>query len=68
MALGGTIEEAIFLHESVIRGHHVYKSVCGEILQVEQEFGNSHNAYSVALMKDELVVGHVPRENSRLFW
>jgi hypothetical protein len=67
------VGEAVFLHESVVRGHHVFKDVWnphnGEILQLRQEFGNLHEACSVALIKDgELVVGHVPRENSRVFW
>ena len=44
----------------VIMYIRVWTPHCGEILQLEQEFGNSNDAYSVAFMKDELVVGHLP--------
>ena len=47
---------------SVIRGHHIYKSVwtpfIEEELMVEAEDGNEH---AVAVKKDGCVVGHVPR-------
>ena len=68
-------EESIYLYESVIRGHHIFKSVwtpcLGEILLVGKEAGNHHDRNSVALLKaDSTSVGHVhvPREFSRAFW
>ena len=69
----GDLEESIFLHESVIRGHHVFKDVwtphSGEILLVEKEPGNSHDRCAVALLKaDRTTVGRVPREFSRVVW
>lgn len=56
--------EAIFLHASVIRGHHVYKAVwtplLGECLQVDKEPGNLMDRHAVAVLKgeDKSVVGH----------
>ena len=65
--------KTIFLYESVIRGHHIFKYVwtlcLGEILLVGKEAGNHHDRYAVALLKaDRTPVGHVPREFSRNFW
>ena len=53
-----------------MRGHHVYSEVwtpaTGEILSLKSEPDNSHDQFSVAVMKNETVVGHVPRPASRL--
>ena len=70
---GDLSEDSIFLHESVIRGHHIFKEIwtphTGEILLVRKEAGNVHDRRAVALLKaDGTVVGHVPREMSRTFW
>ena len=70
---GDLSEDSIFLHESVIRGHHIFKEIwtprTGEILLVRKEAGNVHDRRAVALLKsDGTVVGHVPREVSRIFW
>ena len=58
--------------ESVVRGHHVYKSVwtpvSGEELAVTPEVKNSHDRYVVAVLKNGEVVGHIPRELSRTFY
>ena len=66
-------EDSIFLHESVIRGHHIFKEIwtprTGEILLVRMETGNVHDWRAVAVLAlDGTVVGHVPREVSRVFW
>ena len=62
-------EECIL--ESVIRGHHIYKWIwrplVGEVLTLEREEGNSHDRFAVSLLKDAIVVGHVPLEFSRVF-
>ena len=61
-----------FTLDSVIRGHHVYKSVwtpaIGEVLPAQVEEGNSHDQYAVAVSKGSFVVGHVPKELSRTFF
>ena len=58
--------------ESVVRGHHVYKTVwqpdIGEKLALEQERNNPHDKYTVSVKKEDIIVGHVPREHSKLFW
>ena len=58
--------------ESVVRGHHIYKSVwtpvIGETLTLQREDGNLEDEYAVAIMKTGTVVGHVPRELSRIFF
>ena len=65
-------EEAVFLFTSVIRGHHVYKSiwtpVMGEVLTVSLEEGNAHVRFAVRVKKERQIVGHVPREFSREIW
>ena len=58
-------DDSILLHESVIRGHHIFKGIwtprTGEIVQVRQEAGNPHDRNVVALFRaDGTVVGHVP--------
>ena len=58
--------------DSVVRGHHVYKSIwtpaLAEELLVEQENDNEHDLYAVCVMKDDTIVGHVPRAFSRIAW
>ena len=47
-------DDSIFLHESVFRGHHIFKGIwtprTGEIVQVRQEAGDSHDRNAVALL------------------
>ena len=58
--------------ESVVRGHHIYKAVwtpvIGEALALEVEEGTHEEEYAVAILKTGMVVGHVPRELSRIFF
>ena len=58
--------------ESVVRGHHIYKSVwtpvVGQQLPVLREPGNPHDNRAVAVFLDGSVIGHVPRELSKMFW
>ena len=53
---------AIFVLSSVIRGHHIYKTVwspsTGEILE---EPDNPHDHHAMCLRKTEVIIGHVPR-------
>ena len=50
---------------SVVKGHHVYKNIwapfTGEQLSLQAEEDNEHDKYAVAVLKDDYVVGHVPR-------
>ena len=54
--------------DSVVRGHHVYKSIwtpfLGEVLRAEMK-----KTYAVAILKDGgVVVGHVPHSFSKTFY
>ena len=53
-----------------MRRHHVYKSVwtpfVGEILNTKREPGNSYDRHAVAVVRDSCVVGHLPRQYSRV--
>ena len=53
---------------SCVRGHHIYKNIwtpyIGEYLNCEKEANNPEDPYAVAMMKDQLVVGHIPRKIS----
>ena len=68
-----TDSTASFLFCSVIRGHHIYKSVwtphVGEVLIVKcKEPSNHHNQFAVCVLREEIMVGHVPREFSKTIW
>ena len=64
--------ESSFRVESTIRGYHVYKTVwtpfVGKVLPLNPESGNSHNCFAVSVVKDDDVVGHVPREISLFYF
>ena len=57
-------------YRSVVRGFHVYKTiwtpVVNEVHPTLQEHGNPEDRYAVSVMKDYDIVGHVPRELSKL--
>ena len=69
---GSTSDLAMYCKESVVRGHHVFKRiwtpVVGEVLIVAREASNTEDRFAVAVTKDDMVVGHVPREFSKLCW
>ena len=58
--------------ESVIRGRHIYKQIwwllVGKILTLECEEGNNHDKFAVSLLKHATILGHGPREFTRVFW
>ena len=55
--------EKMFCLDSVVYGHHVYKTVwtpfLGEILTAIPEPENSHNRHAVCIKKGTKIVGHV---------
>ena len=61
-----------FKIESIVRGHHVFKNIwtptIGEDLRVTAESDNTFDEFAMAVCKDNIVVGHVPRELSRVCW
>ena len=56
--------------DSCIRGYHLYQAiwtaVVGECLVCQREPLNSSDRYAMAVMKDDVVVGHLPRHLSRV--
>ena len=62
--------ESELVKESVVRGHLIYKEVwspvVGELLPFLQESINVHDRRAV--FRDVNIVGHAPRELSRIFW
>ena len=58
----------VFVFQSYITGHHVYKDVwipnMGEKLSMATELEN-HHKYVVKVLKENEVVGHVPRHISK---
>ena len=55
---------------SMVRGYHKYKVVrvatLGERLLCQREDGNLHYLFSVAMVKNGYVVGHVPKKISTM--
>lgn len=60
----------IYFVTSASRGFHIYHSywtpVSGEILSTELDYLNPHDIYAVAIKKDNIIVGHVPRDQSKV--
>ena len=56
---------------SVVRGFHVYKAILTPVWNVEhstqQEHVNREDQYAVAIINNDVVVGHLPRELSQTF-
>ena len=69
--IASTVEEAVYLLESVILGHHVSKAVwnpvLGEVHCLALEEGNEHDRFAVCVKRNE-IIGHIPRELSRHFF
>ena len=53
-----------------VRGYHVYQDIwsasVGEVLPCEREPANSTGRYAVAVTKDGVIIGHLPRKVSRV--
>ena len=66
-----TQTEETFSIVSVVRGHHVYKSVWTPLLRdrlsVRSETVNNHK-YAVSVVKHGGIVGNLPRELLRTVW
>ena len=62
-----------FKFDSVIGEYHVYKCTwpnpeVGELLTTKREFCNSKGRFAVAVKKNKVTVGHVPKEISHTMW
>ena len=57
---------------SIVRGYHVYKDdwnpSIGDIFALEIEETNQHDRYAVAVLVNEVIVGHIPREISKIVY
>ena len=62
-AMTSQVDE-MFCLDSIVRGHHVYKTVwtpfLGEILTAIPEPENNHDRHAVCVKKGREIVGHVP--------
>ena len=69
MAMEKDAEEE-FVIDSMVRGYHVYQDVwtpaVGECLQCVREEDNAEDRYAVAVIRDGVTVGHLPRRISTL--
>ena len=67
-----TQTEETFSIFSVVRGHHVYKSVrtplLGERLSVRPKTGNNHDRYAISVVEHGGIVGNLPCEILRTVW
>ena len=61
----------VFEKESVIHGHHNYQRTwtpeLGEYLVCEREPINMNDRFAVAIVKDDVIVGHLPRAQSKIY-
>ena len=59
-----------FEFQSYITGHHVYKDIWTQILDeklaTNKEKNNPHDKFAVAVVRDDQIVGHVPKDISKL--
>ena len=59
-----------FEYESCIRGYHIYKNIwsstVGEHLICERKTLNLADRYAVAVLKDDVIISHLPRVMSRM--
>ena len=69
--MAATSDLAVYLKESVVCGHHVFKlvwvTVYGEVLSVDRESGNTEDQFAVAVRKDNTVVGHIPHKYLKVY-
>ena len=53
-----------------VRGYHIYKhiweAVVGETVECQREPCNMKDRYAVAVIKDGVIIGHLPRKVSRV--
>ena len=53
-----------------VRGYHIYKeeweAAVGEKLKCEREKNNVKDPYAVAVVRENVIVGHLPRKISRI--
>ena len=64
------MDRASFTIEAMIRGYHIYRdiwsAVFDEELPCQRETGNISDPFAVGVLKDGVIVGHVPRKISSI--
>ena len=59
---------ASFSVEAMVRGYHIYEdiwtAVVGEEFLCKREISNTFDPFTVAVMRGDTVIGHVPRKIS----
>ena len=67
---GSTAMTTSYSIDTAVRGYHIYRDVWqpvnGEVLQCERQTSNRHDPFAVAIKKNDVVVGHVPRRFSAI--
>ena len=60
-----------FERECCVRGYHVYKdtweAVIGEEFECVREQSNDVDWYAVAVLKDDIIVGHLPKTSAVIY-
>ena len=60
----------IFGKESCVRGYRIYQeqweATIGEELECQRERGNAADAYAVSVIKEGVIIGHLPRRISHI--
>ena len=71
-SLGQNLGIRTWRNFSAVRGYHVYKvdwkPTIGKKLQVDQELGNEADKFPVKVVKNNEIVGNLPREYSQTLW
>ena len=80
---GAREDESEFSFTAAVRGFHVYRRVwlphLGQRLSAEREHGNAEDRFAIAVTEhsdtradedvdDRPIVGHLPRELSKVLW
>lgn len=64
------MSDKIYEIASSVRGYHVYRTnwlpFIGECLSTALEYNNPADKFAVAVCKGDVIVGHVPREMSKV--
>ena len=60
--------DAMFSYESVIHGYHIYKDIWTLRILSCCDPVNRYNHFAAAISRTDVIVGHMPRAVSRIFF
>ena len=53
-----------------VRGYHIYRTIwqaaVGEVLTCKREYNSDRDRYAVAVLKNDNIIGHLPKKLSKL--